>query len=144
MTLERKGNMTLTDKQELARLLALYQQETLEHDMEHTQHQRIRKLLRRLKGNKNKGDESGSIAEDRIHILHILRAKRFKRWVANGGADRAAVYRALVREIPQRPRIMSIMGKEVAKVCAQCSARVCEVQCYCEICGQAIDWRDGE
>lgn len=136
--------MTLTDKQELARLLTLYQQEAYERDTERVQNTRIRKLLRRLQGNKNKGDGSGSVAEDRIHILHILRAKRFKRWVANGGADRAAVYRALVREIPQRPRIMSIMGKEVAKVCAQCSARVCEVQCYCEICGQAIDWRDGE
>lgn len=133
--------MTLTDKQELARLLTLYQQEAYERDTERVQNSRIRKLLRRLKGNKNKGDESGSIAEDRAHILHT---KRFKRWVANGGADRAAVYRALGREIPQRPRTMSIMGKEVAKVCAQCSARVSEVQCYCEICGQAIDWRGGE
>lgn len=136
--------MTLTDKQELARLLTLYQQEAYERDTERVQNTRIRKLLRRLKGNKNKGDESGSIDEDRAHILHILHTKRFKRWVANGGADRAAVYRALAREIPQRPRTMSIMGKEVAKVCAQCSVRVSEVQCYCEICGQAIDWRGGE
>lgn len=50
--------MTLTDKQELARLLALYQQETLEHDMERTQHQRIRKLLRRLQGNKTKATKA--------------------------------------------------------------------------------------
>lgn len=34
MTLERKGNMTLTDKQDLARLLTLYQQEMIKHNKE--------------------------------------------------------------------------------------------------------------
>nr|DAL25870.1 MAG TPA_asm: hypothetical protein [Caudoviricetes sp.] len=73
--------MTLTDKQDLARLLTLYQQETLEHDMERTQHQRIRKLLRRLQGNKNKGDGSGSVAEDRMHTFPIRGSTNYlTRW----------------------------------------------------------------
>lgn len=137
--------MTLTDRQELVRLLALYQQEMIEHNIVQSQKSLTKQLLRRLRGDKTKDDEGGSDAQD---IACILNTKRFKRWVANGGDDRAAVYRALVREIPQRPRIIShpssgLERKEI-HVCPQCSAHICEVQCYCELCGQAIDWRDAK